>query len=54
MLFRSNLVGSLSIQKPTGADKLYRVKTMGMSNAAAHSACQKLKGSGQDCMVVAP
>jgi cell division protein FtsN len=47
-----NLVGSLSIQKPTGADNLYRVKTVGMSEAAARSACQKLKGSGQDCMVV--
>jgi hypothetical protein len=47
-----NLVGSLSIQKPSGADNLYRVKTVGMSEAAARSACQKLKGSGQDCMIV--
>ena len=47
-----NLVGSLSIQKPSGADKVYRVKTVGMSESAARSACQKLKGSGQDCMVV--
>ena len=47
-----NLVGSLSVQKPSGADNLYRVKTIGMSEAAARSACQKLKGSGQDCLVV--
>ncbi len=47
-----NLVGSLSVQKPSGADTVYRVKTIGMSETAARSACQKLKGSGQDCMVV--
>jgi hypothetical protein len=46
------LVGSLSVQKPTGADNLYRVKTVGMSEAAARSACEKLKGSGQDCVIV--
>lgn len=47
-----NLLGSLSVQKPAGADKLYRVRTIGMSEAAARSACHKLKGSGQSCMVV--
>jgi cell division protein FtsN len=47
-----SIVGSLGVQKPSGGDKLYRVKTSGMSEAAARSACQKLKGSGQDCMVV--
>jgi hypothetical protein len=47
-----NLVGSLSVQKPAGADNLYRVKTSGMTETAARSTCQKLKGAGQDCMVV--
>jgi hypothetical protein len=47
-----NLLGTLSIQKPTGGDSLYRVKSSGMTEATARSACQKLKGSGQDCMVV--
>lgn len=47
-----SIVGSLSVQKPAGGDKLYRVKTSAMSESAARSACQKLKGSGQDCMVV--
>jgi cell division septation protein DedD len=46
------IVGSLSIQKPAGANRLYRLRSVGMSEAAARSACQKLKGSGQDCVVV--
>jgi cell division septation protein DedD len=46
------IVGSLSIQKPSGADRLYRVRSMGMAEATARSACQKIKGTGQDCVVV--
>jgi D-alanyl-D-alanine carboxypeptidase len=46
------IVGSLSIQKPAGANRLYRLRSVGMSEAAARSACEKLKGSGQDCVVV--
>lgn len=46
------IVGSLAIQKPTGADRLYRLRSSAMSEAAAHSVCQKLKSSGQDCVVV--
>ena len=44
--------GPLSIQKPSGGDQLYRLKTAGMTESAARSACQKLKGAGQDCVVV--
>jgi hypothetical protein len=47
-----SLVGTLTVQKPSGGDNLYRVKTSGMTESAARSTCQKLKGSGQDCMVV--
>jgi hypothetical protein len=46
------LVGALTIQAPSGAAKLYRVRSSAMSEAAARSACRKLKGSGQDCVVV--
>ena len=46
-----NLVGSLVVQKPSGSDHLYRVKTAGMTEAAARSACQKLKDAGQECVV---
>lgn len=46
------VVGPLAIQKPAGGDQLYRVKSAGMTESAARSACQKLKGAGQDCMVV--
>jgi hypothetical protein len=42
----------LTIQQPSGGDGLYRIKSSGMSEAAARSACRKLKGSGQDCVVV--
>lgn len=44
-------VGQLAVRQPAG-DSLYRVQSAGMSENAARSACQKLKGSGQDCMVV--
>ncbi len=46
-----SVVGALSIHKPTAADSLYRVKSSATTEAAARSACQKLKASGQDCMV---
>lgn len=49
-----SIVGALMIQKPAGADSLYRVKSAGTTEAAARSACQQLKGAGQDCMVVSP
>jgi cell division protein FtsN len=45
-------VGTLTIQKPSGTDGLYRLKTAGLTESAARSACQKLKSSGQECMVV--
>lgn len=45
-------LGTLTIQKPSGSDRLYRLKTAGMTERAARSACQKLKSSGQECMVV--
>lgn len=45
-------VGALSIQKPSGGDTLYRVKSAGFTESAARAACQKLKGAGQDCVVV--
>ena len=44
--------GALAIQKPSGTDGLFRLKTVGMTESAARSACQKLKSSGQECMVV--
>lgn len=44
--------GALIIQKPASGEQLYRVKSGGMAEAAARSACQKLKSAGQDCMVV--
>lgn len=47
-----SIVGSLSVQRPSGGDSVYRVKSSGMSEAAARSACQKLKSGGQDCVVV--
>ncbi len=46
------VVGPLSIQKPAGGDKVYRVKSAGMTETAARAACQSLKRAGQDCMVV--
>jgi cell division septation protein DedD len=46
------IVGSLSIQKPTGAGHIYRLRSVGMAESAARSVCQKIKGSGQDCVVV--
>lgn len=45
-------VGSLVIEKPSGSDKVWRVKSAGMTESAARSACQKLKSAGQDCVVV--
>lgn len=47
-----SLVGPLSVQKPAGGDAVYRVKSAGMTESAARSACQSLKRSGQDCVVV--
>lgn len=44
-------VGTLVVQKPAG-DGMWRVKSAGLTEAAARSACQKLKGAGQDCVVV--
>lgn len=46
------VVGSLAIQQPSGADRLWRVKSGAMTETAARSACRSLKGSGQDCVVV--
>lgn len=46
------IVGPLSVQNPVGNDGIYRVKSAGMTEAAARSACQSLKRAGQDCMVV--
>jgi cell division septation protein DedD len=46
------IVGTLGVDKPTGGDKVYRVKSAGMTESAARSACQSLKRAGQDCMVV--
>lgn len=46
------IVGSLSIQKPTGAEQVYRLRSVAMAESAARSVCQKMKGSGQDCVVV--
>ena len=43
-----SIVGSLSIQQPTGSDKLFRVRSEGMTEAAARSACRKIK----PCLVV--
>lgn len=45
-------VGTLTVQKPAGGDSVWRVKSAGLTEAAARSACQKLKGAGQDCVVV--
>jgi cell division septation protein DedD len=45
--------GPLSISA-VGADSLYRLKSAGMTEAAARSACDRLKGAGQDCMVSHP
>ncbi|CAG0941453.1 hypothetical protein GPROT2_01313 [Gammaproteobacteria bacterium] len=47
-----SVVGPLSVQKPSGGEAVYRVKSAGMTEAAARSACQSLKRSGQDCVVV--
>jgi len=47
------IVGPLSVQGPTGNDGIYRVRSAGMTEAAARSACQSLKRAGQDCVVVA-
>jgi cell division septation protein DedD len=47
-----NVVGTLSIENPAGADRVWRVKSAGLTEAAARSACQKLKSSGQECVVV--
>lgn len=44
------VVGALQLESPRG-DALWRVKSAGMRESAARAACQKLKGSGQDCMV---
>jgi cell division septation protein DedD len=46
------IVGPLGVEKPTGGDKVYRVKSAGMTESAARSSCQSLKRAGQDCMVV--
>lgn len=46
------LLGTLAIQNPSGGDQVYRVRTSAMAETAARSACEKLKGSGQDCVVV--
>jgi cell division septation protein DedD len=45
-------IGAVTIQNPTGAESLYRLKTTGMPESTARSTCQKLKNSGQECMVV--
>jgi cell division septation protein DedD len=50
----SNITGPLSISSPSGADKLHRVRTAGMTESAARAACRKLRSSGQDCMVQQP
>lgn len=48
------IVGSLSVEKPSGNDTIYRVKSSRMSEEAARSTCAALKRAGQDCMVVLP
>ncbi|MBM4196563.1 MAG: hypothetical protein FJ197_05600 [Gammaproteobacteria bacterium] len=44
-----SITGALHIEQ--SGDKLFRVKSAGMTEAAARSACQQLKSRGQDCMV---
>ena len=46
------ITGTLAVQRPSGRDNVYRVKSAGMTEAAARAACQSLKRAGQDCMVV--
>ena len=41
-----NLVGSLSVQKPSGADNLYRVKTVGMTEADCALRLPEAQGLG--------
>jgi cell division protein FtsN len=50
--FSSTLGGALTVQKPSGGDSLYRLRSAGMTESAARAACQKLKTAGQECMVV--
>ncbi|MCK6371971.1 MAG: SPOR domain-containing protein [Gammaproteobacteria bacterium] len=46
------LLGSLVVQKPSGNDTVYRIRSSAMAESAARSACQRLKAAGQDCVVV--
>jgi cell division protein FtsN len=48
------ITGALSVHTPSGTDTLYRVRSVAMSESAARSACQQLKRSGQDCVVIRP
>jgi cell division protein FtsN len=49
-----DVTGELTVANPTGADKLYRVRTSGMTESAAREACRRLKASRQDCVVIQP
>lgn len=44
-------LGALAVQPPTGADRLYRVRSAPLTETAARAACDRLRGAGQDCVV---
>jgi cell division septation protein DedD len=46
-------IGTLLIQQPINNDGLYRLKSSGsMAESVARSACKRLQGAGEACMVV--
>lgn len=45
-------LGALTVQPAATSSGLHRVQSTAMTADAARSTCQKLKSSGQDCMVV--
>lgn len=46
-------IGTLMIQQPINNDGLYRLKSSGsMAESVARSACKRLQGAGEACMVV--
>lgn len=46
-------IGTLMVQQPINNDGLYRLKSSGsMAESVARSACKRLQGAGEPCMVV--